>query len=542
MNSTQPDSLFFKRPDVFYTILVPILLLLPLDYFLLTDNSILPWDQAHYANTALRVTATLTESPSAFVRTMLNPIPDRMPGLAWIAAPFAPLGSALDNPARGVLLVTLILNNINLLLLSYILHKHGYAPVAHNATIILATGSTLLVGIGQTFFVEPLMLTGILWLIAMTRGCSFESPTAMLNGLLPILFAILAKDMAPVYMILPSVLPFVSLIFPSHSRPTIALWPTIRIHRTTLVLWLLFLVWVLQMGPAIIRRAAASSTGSVASLYGSHSGITAKARHWTSQLAIGTLPILEQWDTDIIIILVIPIFFIALRYRNTFNTNLRNRAYIISVLQISIIICIFSLADNEDSRFLYGILPYIFLIVATLIHSLVRPYAYIVCVLISLQYLHTYLYVFDIIPSYLQINTYIAQRLTSREPIANIQNLVSLTCTDSANTYYNVVGVDLPNLNQNSMAAYSLLRSWPRLPHCTYTSLGYAENSSDNALKWIATIRPSYIIFPSALPEYLDKDPFNQVSRAVHYELNNSTHSSYTVFTVSPYTIFKHNL
>lgn len=117
MNSTQPDSLFFKRPDVFYTILVPILLLLPLDYFLLTDNSILPWDQAHYAKTALRVTATLTESPSAFVRTMLNPIPDRMPGLAWIAAPFAPLGSALDNPARGVLLVTLILNNINLLLL-----------------------------------------------------------------------------------------------------------------------------------------------------------------------------------------------------------------------------------------------------------------------------------------------------------------------------------------------------------------------------------------------------------------------------------------
>ena len=541
MTTPQQQPTFFQMPTALYTLFLPLIVLLPLDYFLLTDNSILPWDQAHYAATALRVTATLTESPTAFARTILNPIPDRMPGLAWIAAPFAPLGSALANPARGVLLVTLILNNINLLLLSYILHKHGYAPIAHNAAIILAAGSTLLVGIGQTFFVEPLMLTGILWLIAMTRGFSFESPNATLHGLLPLLLAILAKAAAPVYLFVPLMLSFHSFISQNHSRRTLPLRQTISIHRTSLVLWLFFLIWLLKTGPAIIQRAAASSTGSLASLYGNHSGITAKASHWIGQLAIGTLPIPTLWNIELSIFSAISIIILALRYRHTFVNDIRHRIALFSLLQLLMVFFLFSLADNEDSRFLYGLLPYVLLIIATLVHSLSRPYTYIALALVGLQYLNTYQYVYGLNSSYIQLNTYLTKRTTTQEFLQNLQVLITDTCNDSGPSYYNIVAVDLPALNHNTMSTYSLLRSWPHLPQCLYTSLGYAESNPATALTRLVQLGPRYIIFPNVLPEYLDTDPFNRVSRAIHEELTNSPTSHYAPIRYKPYQIFTYH-
>ena len=469
---------------------------------------------------------------------MLNPIPDRMPGLAWIAAPFAPLGSALDNPARGVLLVTLILNNINLLLLSYILHTHDYAPIAHIATLILAAGSTLLVGIGQTFFVEPLMLTGILWLISLTRGFSFASPQATIQGLLPLLLAIVAKAAAPVYLLVPAIITFQSLVSHKQLRQKLPLRQTIRTHRITLVLWLFVLIWLVKTGPAIIQRAAASSTGSLASLYGNHSGITAKASHWTGQLAIGTLPIPTQWTIELTIFSAISLIIFARRYRHNFVNDIRHRIALLSSLHLLMVLFLFSLADNEDTRFLYGLLPYVFLITATLVHSLSRPYTYIALALTGLQYLNTYLYVYDLNPSYMQLNTYLTQRVTTQQFLKNIQVLIADTCNDSGPSYYNIVAVDFPTLNHNTLTSYSLYGSWPRVPNCIYTSLGYAESDTVTALTRISLFRPHYIIFPSTLPEFLDADPFNRVTRVIHDELIRSTIPSYYLLAHTPFQIF----
>ena len=461
---------------------------------------------------SIRISSTLFRSFPDGLRLAVNPLPERTPGIAWLGSVFAPLGTFSVNPAHGVLLLTLLLSHTNLMLLSILIERNGYSRLVNLTVLGFIASGSLFVGIGQTFFSEPLLLTGVLLTLIVTIG---PPPTKIIE-LLPhqavaMLLAVLGKLMAPVYLVLP-----VSYILFSHTRAPNPLKCLKRLARqrdtrAVIFLYALFSLWLITASHGLITRAMFSTKGPIASFYGSHSGFLEKLIYWGGQ-------VVYSYTTSycfVFLMLVFVIYFFMLVSSPLSLTHYHQQLLLVSSLQIMFSLALFSLADNEDTRFLYALSPYLALILASLLAGVPLWLQRCFFLVVIFQFVSLWSYLFSFPTIQFSYNRYSLPLRTDRVALAEIRSLIGATCPRQLNSYANIVGVDLPNLNHNTLNSYASLLMWPNLPTCSYTSLGYMETNADTAYNRLMNFRPLHVIFPVQLPVSLTHDPLNMVTSAV---------------------------
>ena len=503
-----------------------IFLLAPLDYWLFVDRTVLPWDQAYYADMSIRISATFFRSIPDGLRLAANPLPERTPGLAWLGSLFAPLGTLSSNPAHGVLLLTLILSHLNLLLLWTFLERNSYSSAVSALVVAFAACGSLFIGLGQTFFTEPLLLTGVLLSLLTTFTSTNPNTRTMLPyQALAFLLATLAKLMAPIYFV-----PSLAQVLLSHARATDT--PTFmarivqrRSMQVALLAYACFLAWLVRTSYGLVQRAMFSTTGSIAAFYGSHVGFVDKFRYWFTQL-------LHAYTTHLVVYIFFLCILLTFFFKEPISQPRPRRSQIllsfISFLEIAFCLILFSLSDNEDTRFLYALMPYVAVILATFIVYFSTFVRYIFIVLFSMQYIFLWSYLFGFLPAAFHYNPYASPLNRDDLSLTNISALIAATCPPTASGYYNIVGVEMPTLNHNSLTSYAHLWAWPSLPSCSYTSLGYMESNPSVAYNRIHSFHAPFVIFPEHLPRSLATDPLNQLSILIHERI--SQDSSYVAY------------
>ena len=496
-----------------------VILLIPPDIWVYFDHTIQPWDQAYYADQTLRMTSTFSEGFLQGIKHAINPIAERTPGLAWLAMPFAPIGLLTTNPMHGVQLFTLLIYHLNLYILANYLSSNGISAAATILTLILATSGSLFIGLGQTFFVEPLLLLILLTTLFFSSLNRFSLITRFLVLFIGMLASFLVKASGPSYLLIPALrMIFIhrrqlnTFFAPSLLRANVLLQPL-------LIVLLITCVWSAQFLPQVLARVAFSTSGQIAILYASglHTTYLSKLLYWVISciLAFFSYPTFLCTAIGAVSLAITPKVLFKL------SPPQLSDLVITSLMQIGLGLAIFATADNEDTRILYGLLPSV-----VLIYSVVVQYSRL-SLLLRLatiwQYIASYLYIFSFSTSAPPSIAYIRQNTTPPITIEQINQLIRITCNKQARLYYNIIGVDYPHLNANTILSYATYAAWPQLPSCTYTSLGYAATDTRTGLDRLETFRPRYVIFPTVF-QHLDSDPFNSISRQVLAFIETSEH------------------
>jgi hypothetical protein len=175
---------------------------------------------------------------------------------------------------------------------------------------------------------------------------------------------------------------------------------------------------------------------------------------------------------------------------------------------------IFSFNINEEQRYLLPLLPSVVVIFLWIV-SFVRMR--FVVVLLSCLFLGQWIYVesraLGFIEDHGQMSHWVVPLQLDDKARNEVSRLIELTCTTATAQRYNIVGVDLPWLNHNSMSFYASKRKQDNKRRCYYTSLGYAETDDSRAWKRVDDFNIEYFI--SLEKSVLPSDFLNQVSAAV---------------------------
>ena len=164
---------------------------------------------------------------------------------------------------------------------------------------------------------------------------------------------------------------------------------------------------------------------------------------------------------------------------------------------VSILLVLAALAshDNNDTRFLHPLLPLVAVTLALAIGAArSRPIFVVALAVLVLEYAGSTLQSFGYTPH----DSFVADRITSPvrdSPFAAVlDEVVERTCTAKSSSRINVVGVEYPWLNSNTLRMLAFSRYAESGRRCLYTSLGYTEDDAAAAWDRVGDFRPPFFI------------------------------------------------
>jgi hypothetical protein len=494
--------------------------------WLLKDQTVWPWDQAWYAETALNLRYATTGGFEAWVTAMVNAMGSKPPLLSWLAQAFVPASHLLGSVESALLLLNFICQ-IAILGLVYLTSRSSGASVLASLVGVVATGgSSLFMGVTHQFLVEPLQMfcaAALAW----TALNSTAMPMIRVISLLLMLTAIsfLAKSSSFTF-----VAPFVFYVVVALAIDRgSARRPATPLDRFIAVLAVLAAgaatAWYAVNWKAMVQHFKNATSADVALLYGSLGSIPDKLVYWFKALGLALAP--HPWIalalTAAIVVALAITWAKVLRVppRQWLATSLHSKALFSAVLFGQVVVTIYGLATqiNEETRFLAPTIPIIGVLSAwalSVIGLTALTAAFLVMAIANAAFAIAYVHhadPFKISPS-VWLKPYSVDGKKER-----LMQTVGLTCP-VANRYV-IVGVEYPDFNANSASFYSAQHRRTSGRRCYYTSFGYAESSMPKALKrldaldvdFVATIKPERQVSPA--------DSFNQIAKPAIEHLRN---------------------
>lgn len=101
---------------------------------------------------------------------------------------------------------------------------------------------------------------------------------------------------------------------------------------------------------------------------------------------------------------------------------------------------------------------------------------------------------------------------TSSKDKQSLTTLVDATCSKEEKERYNIIGLELPELNANSAEYFSAKQLLKQNFRCYYTSLGYAEKDPAKAWQRLLDLNINYFVTLQPSLNSKPADPFNQVT------------------------------
>jgi hypothetical protein len=495
-----------------YAYLVLLLFFVPVFIVLLKDRRSWYWDDAFYGEFSVSLFQTLLHSPLHWPTAMVNALGDRAPGIAWLGQFFVPLGHMLPFVQSGLLCFTWITQVASTMLLFRILRKSFQQALPALVTCCIVASGPLLIGLTDFYLVEPLQAFSTVWVIGLAAYQNrLSRPILFLHAVSAVAFGLLAKTSTPLFQF-PALL-YLTFVFLRKRRRLAAeekMWDSrsflyASIVGTTLIVSSTVAWYVVNFHAAVYHVVDAAS-GSASLFYGHKGSFLTKFWWWSNELQKGFF-----WLPLLVSILVIVPRALFMRWKQHSRLTSTDTLAILSTGGIVSVLGLFALNINEDTRYIFALLPYV---------------AFVVCWVASNVRSNKILFLLGTLAA-AQFAVVTAQNYGAISPRARLSNylqpyerndlalrdsmLAAAKTLDSSARHRTFVGEGVPDFNANGLLFYGAMQGGSG---GSYVGLGWVQ--TDAIAEW-HRIRDSdckYYVYRK-YPAVGDTDPPNQVAKAL---------------------------
>jgi hypothetical protein len=321
-------------------------------------------DQSQYAAEAVTLFDTLLHSTSEWPSAMARSIAFKAPGIAWLGQVFVPLGQALGSIDSGLLLLIAGAQFLALVLTYRSIRAlaGGAAGAALLGCLVIAS-APLAVQLGHEFLVETVQtLATAYFILIMVFAPRWDRAQVLAHLLLATALALLTKATSPLYCFAPGLLALGWALAPARpkrpwawSRPS-----TLAPLAAGAVVAFGAVVWYLQNLAAVRIHAAGASSGPIALYWGKDEPFFETLVYWAG--ALGAAFFLRP-----IAVLAVGAFVAAALVwarRRPLRRDHFTACAAVAVLEIAVVLSVFSANQSRVARFLLPVLPYLALLLA----------------------------------------------------------------------------------------------------------------------------------------------------------------------------------
>jgi hypothetical protein len=494
------------------------------------DRSIWPWDPAWYGEVSVDLWATLRHGGN-WSGLMTHAFGAKPPAIAWFGQAFVPLGGVVGGDSVALLLSIVFCQGLSILLVFLALRRLTH-PVGAVAGSLLVAASPLFIAMSHEYFAEPIQTVSTAWLLLILASATYwraSLTVAQLPGALAL--GLLSKLSAPLYLAAPSLATIALVLIAHRSEPHETggrSWFTDpRVVVSALLSGLLALgalAWYRVNLHAAIAHARAASADN--GLYGINRGFAHQLPTWFARMRDVTfLPHFWLIVTALGAAALVVAFVEGARIQ---WTGPRFIAVIASAVSIVAVLASFASQPNQEPRYLLPLIPYVAVIAGTAVAA-PRSYAFAVAlsaVLVAEGTLTT-LQSFG----YWHRNSLVSYPLQPPKQKTEfawaLDRIVDRTCTPASANRINMVGVEYPWLNHNTLEMLAAERYASSGRWCYYTALGYAATDPTAAWQRVVQFQSPYYITldygnkrdplpPDVAATIAPNDPFNLLNRVVY--------------------------
>jgi hypothetical protein len=398
----------------------------------------------------------------------------------------------------------------------------GIRQLESAAGVLALAGASLFIGIGHQYFVETLqgLIVAASVYVALEATRQSFLRTASLTAIVVALGLLVKITMLG--FILPMVV-YVSIAFiATRGRPRARTKPVDRLLAAcALISIAAAAAWYERNGAEVVRDAFGSMVQDSALFYGSRGTLLSKLTYWVSNLSQCFSPFALLGIATVVLVLLACVVALwrlrKLPRRSWISTSVDDGSLMTAAMVGTVLaqILVFSLQINEETRFLMPIFPLFAPIVAWSLSRLKQTAITVVFLLafaLNGVAAHAFAHGYD--PLRLATNTWLRQVHPDTGDADTLDKIVALTCGMTSPHGLSVIGVEYPELNQNSAQFYSAKHAPNRSAICQYGSLGYTETEVDRAWQRLFDRDVQQVVTLTA-GSFSRQDAFNVTATAI---------------------------
>lgn len=514
----------YERASVYFLVF---LLVLPSVFWIFIDQHVWPWDQSWYGQVSVDLYYKLTNSFTDWGRTMFAAFGIKAPAIAWFGQFFVPFRGILGSVDRALMISVLLAQFLTLLFVYKIIFifSRGDRLSSILGAIIVSSGP-LFIGISHQYFVEPFQLFVVTYfLFIVVRLKDWNRYDIALACIFAFSYAMLIKITSPLYIFF-SVL--VIFFYWFYNSKNIKLGQYLKDKKKIFLysIAILFLssvgCWYVINWNSIFQFMQLASSGSAAELYGTRAVFLDKFSLWLLFFQKSFFLPIILYAIGIVLALIVFIRWKDIRFQFAVSGN-RNIFYI-SIASILLAITFFSFQINEETRYLLPLGTYVAIIICWLLYwAKIRFLIYVVLFLFLFQFTIVHIFtlgLFDMNVS--ETSAWATPVQIEKKQMNTLNTIIKETCNSESVGGINVVAVEFPYLNANSLEYYAAQRRLDSHLLCYYTSLGYAENDQEKAWnRLVNVVKPPYFVTVQ-MDSFGKADAFNAVSLPITKRIEKS--------------------
>jgi len=508
--------------------IVPFLLVSPSLIWLAFDRRVWPWDQAWYGEISLNLFYTLTEAPASWLTEMRQAIGQKPPGVTWLGQFFVPIGYLLGSIEAGLLLSIVFTQSLTLLMTYQAIYQLSGAQrgLALTGCVIVAA-APLFVGMSHQYFTEPLQTLAVAWFILIMSYAPKMNRLLLAGQLLAATtVAMLAKTTSPLFCLGPGLVLVWYLFRPGADRTFTYGWrnkSTLATLAGSLLLGASTVVWFAQNYASALGHILTNVSRFHTEMYGLKDIFLNLLNYWIGAVQKSFFfPLILGFS--LLIVIGGTVRYIKQRPPRLDHFTL---SIAIALLQIYLVLIVYSFGDLRDPRYLLALLPYWALLICWGLFWLNKPVLNgLVFAAFLGQWVSVYGQAFALIPPQSSLTRWLYPISLDARPTMMLQAIINQTCTEADQNSYNIIGVDIRWFNANSASFYAAKnRRWTNF-RCYYTSLGIAESDPERAWARILDLKPlHFITIDSAvypIPSDAPTQSLNRVNEAILAKVRDS--------------------
>jgi hypothetical protein len=499
--------------------LLAIILLSPSIVWIFRDLRVWPWDQAYYAELALKIHYATEHGPLAALKAFVTVPDSRAPLLPWLAQAVTPLIWLLGGAERALLLTNIAAGAVTLWLV-YLATRHfggnlGTALVA----VLLGAGTSDFIAFNHQFLVESVQsmaVAGVACIALRADRSSWQRLAAA--TMFWVALALLAKTTS-VGFVLPFLLymGIVCVAVRAKRESAIAADAWLLLGASLLVA--ATIIWYAMNWHGVVAHVIEATKGSAALLYGAVRPLPVKLQFWSRELLRALSPF--PWLAGLILLVsAVAVIITAARQLRRGLKNLLHAAIDSGLL---FALCLagtvvagllaYSRAIEEDPRFLAPMVPLVVLLFSWSLATLqCRWLTAGAAVLLAFNWAATHAVAQGLV-SVPQALGYLTAPRTQPASIERMTEAVREGCDPHHPERANIIGAELSDFSAVSAWFYAEKLYSTLGYRCNYTSLGYPQQDLNSAIKRIYEVDPDFIV---TLPlAELHDDEFNHASKPV---------------------------
>lgn len=494
-------------------------LLAPSVVWIFRDLRVWPWDQAYYAELALKIHDGMEHGPVAALKAFLTVPDSRAPLLPWLAQAATPLIGLVGAPERALLLTNIAAGAVTLRLVYSATRRFGGDLGMALAAMLLCAGTSDFIAFNHQFLVESVQSMAVAAVACIglraDRLSWLRLAAATMFG---VALALLAKTTS-----LGFVAPFLLYIgivcaaagskrqFVSTGDAWLLLGASLPVAAT--------IAWYAMNWHGVVAHVMESTTGDIVLLYGAVRPLPVKLQLWSWELLRAVSPF--PWLAGLILLVSAIAIIIAVVQQLRGGLKDLLRAAIDSGLLFALCLAgtivagllAYSQAIAEDPRYLAPMVPLVVLLFSWSLATLQRRWLTGgAAVLLAFNWVATHAVAQGLVSfppafGYLQ---------PPRDELASVERMTRAVregCDPRHPDRLNIIGAELPDFSAVSAWFYAEKLYRIRGYRCRYTSLGFAKSDVKFSIKRIYEIDPEFIV---TLPlDELRDNAFNHLSRPI---------------------------